>query len=220
MNIVNQPINLALRILYKIFGRSKIYRFLGFEPAENQVCFKTTTENLFKINFGCGENPIIGWINIDARELDGVDIVGGIDALTQFQDKTIGVLYASHVVEHLCPTEASKFFSLCRRKISESGALILSVPDFDYIVDQYLACDRDIKSIESMLMGGRDYAENFHLSVYNFDSLRSTLTAHGFSKIGRCSGFGELLDVDDWSKEVSFLNGRWREISLNVIATN
>ena len=54
-----------------------------------------------------------------------------------------------------------------RRILKPDGILRLSVPDFDALVNIYEACGRDIDSIAAPLMGGQDFAENIHYSVFN-----------------------------------------------------
>jgi len=53
-----------------------------------------------KLHLGCGDKHIDGFINVDVRHLDGVDLVEDIKELTSFKKNSVDVIYVSHVLEH------------------------------------------------------------------------------------------------------------------------
>ena len=52
-----------------------------------------------RLHIGCGQEAIPGWINIDNRELPGVDRVLDVRQGLPFQDAS--AIYAEHFLEHL-----------------------------------------------------------------------------------------------------------------------
>ncbi|MET1255430.1 class I SAM-dependent methyltransferase [Aliikangiella maris] len=58
-----------------------------------------------KLNVGCGRNILQGWLNLDHKALNGVDIVSDIDncehAPIPLPDNCIDEFLLSHVIEHL-----------------------------------------------------------------------------------------------------------------------
>lgn len=58
-----------------------------------------------KLNLGCGRNAIDGWVNVDAVDLPGVDVVADLDrcrdAPLPFADDSADEFLLAHVLEHL-----------------------------------------------------------------------------------------------------------------------
>jgi SAM-dependent methyltransferase len=59
-----------------------------------------------KLDIGCGANKQPGgFIGIDARQLDGVDIVHNLEHFPwPFPDQSVGFAIASHILEHINPS--------------------------------------------------------------------------------------------------------------------
>ena len=52
-----------------------------------------------KLNVGCGSDIREDYLNVDARELPGVDVVADVRQLP-FEPRSVDELYASHTIEH------------------------------------------------------------------------------------------------------------------------
>jgi predicted SAM-dependent methyltransferase len=135
-----------------------------------------------KIHLGCGDIILNGWINIDARRADHVHINTDIIDLKEFSDQSVGVIYLSHVLEHFDFVESVKLLKLFYSKLKKGGILLISVPDFDALVNVYTKT-KNIEIIKRALMGGQDYEYNYHKSVYNKELLSSNLESIGFNNI-------------------------------------
>jgi hypothetical protein len=59
----------------------------------------------YRLNVGCGKNPIDGWINLDSAALPGVDIVCDLEAVRAspiaLPDESVESFLLSHVIEHI-----------------------------------------------------------------------------------------------------------------------
>src|ERR1700737_1488969 len=64
------------------------------EPAPSPA-----TAPMTRLHIGCGQEAIPGWINIDNRELPGVDRVLDVRQGLPFQN--VSAIYAEHFLEHL-----------------------------------------------------------------------------------------------------------------------
>ena len=53
-----------------------------------------------KLNIG-GDQKKEGWKILNIQEKDGVDFIGDISDLSQFESGSVYEIYASHVVEHV-----------------------------------------------------------------------------------------------------------------------
>ena len=69
-------------------------------------------------------------------------------------NKSVDLIYACHVVEHLDQEETNKFFNECKRVLKPGGIIRIVVPDFDKLVDSYNQ-NHDVDSfiINSFLVG-------------------------------------------------------------------
>lgn len=55
-----------------------------------------------KINLGCGQDIRVGWVNVDFRDLEGVDIVHNLDKFPYpFKDNSVDEIWMEHILEHL-----------------------------------------------------------------------------------------------------------------------
>lgn len=136
-----------------------------------------------KIHLGCGDIILNGWINIDARNADHIHIHTDQIDLKEFADNSVGVIYLSHVLEHFDFKESQDLLELFNKKLKPGGVLIVSVPDFHALTQVY-SLNYDLEIVKRALMGGQDYAYNFHKSVYNFELLKNLLTKCQFDQIG------------------------------------
>ncbi len=171
-----------------------------------------------KVHFGSGEINIDGWINIDTRPLENVDIIGGEEAFDKFEDNTLAAVYACHVLEHISHLKTLKFLDRIYKKISVGGKIIISVPDFKNIVKAYESYPGGISSIQSILYGGQDYKENLHMSCYDEKYLSQLLNKAGFKNICQWNTqelFG--IPINDWSDKKHINVGEDLPISLNLL---
>ena len=72
------------------------------------------------INFGCGGNFLPGWVNHD------VDV--DIRKRLPYDDNSVDAVFAEHVVEHVTPHEAWRFFEECFRILRPAGVVRIAVP--------------------------------------------------------------------------------------------
>ena len=53
-----------------------------------------------KLHLGCGKRYIPGFCHIDIRKFPHIDYVASIDKLDMFEDDSVDLVYASHLLEH------------------------------------------------------------------------------------------------------------------------
>lgn len=163
-----------------------------------------------RLHLGCGNVDIQGWINVDARPLSHVHSVDLDLQLNSFVDSSVAAIYMCHVLEHFSQADAELMLRRLRCKLAPKGKLLLSVPDFSIICTDYLD-HRDISKASKPLLGGQEYAYNFHKSIYDYN---------GLSVMLRLAGFGS---VDSWDPVATFgprhSDYSVHPVSLNIIAT-
>src|SRR5204863_1835543 len=52
-----------------------------------------------RLNLGCGHVPLEGYINVDMRDVPGVDIVAPVDNLP-LEPGSVAEIFSSHLIEH------------------------------------------------------------------------------------------------------------------------
>ncbi len=87
------------------------------------------TIEMKKLNIGCGERAMKGYVNLDFLKLPGVDVVHDLNKFPwPFKNNEFDAIYASHVLEHL-----DDFIKTMREihRIGKKGArIILRLPHF------------------------------------------------------------------------------------------
>lgn len=209
--------NLISRISAKIKSigvrRSEV-RYGGHKPV-----YPKAGNGGLKIHVGSGSINIQGWVSIDARQAPHIHLCSEGFALKEFVDGSIGEIYMCHVLEHFSFEEIGEILRNFHRKLKIGGVLRLSVPDFDRLLTVYQANGNNLELIKFALMGGQDYAHNFHKCVFNRAALADLLVACGFAHIAEWNTIEEFgVHLGDWS-ETSFQTPRGEfPISLNMKA--
>lgn len=171
-----------------------------------------------KLHLGCGEIILKNYVNIDIRKLRGVDIAADIINLPFIPDNSVDEIYTCHTFEHISHRLSIKVLKEWFRILKNDGKLIVSVPDFDSIVNIYKATGNNIWNIKSPPMGEQDYLENSHYSVFNFAFFHQILEHVGFRRIRKLN-IKEKVTLKDWSfKKIRVPTGEAFFISLNIVA--
>lgn len=162
------------------------------------------------IHFGCGEVADDRFLNVDARPMPHVHHVTRSPMLRPFPMNSADTIYACHVFEHLGVMVQQEVLRRWLDILKPGGRLMLSVPDFDKLVDRYLAEGRNPLSIQPALMGGQDYPGNFHFAIFTAAHLERLLEECGFVEVTSWHPRDEQSWPRDWS---------WADwVSLNISA--
>lgn len=172
-----------------------------------------------KLHLGCGTKRIENYVNIDIRYLPGVDEINNVKFLRNYQENTVDVIYACHVLEHFSRWEYENVLKRWYGLLKPGGILRLAVPDFRSICEYYCKTN-DLIKIMGVLYGGQDYDENYHYIAFDFSSLAKTLQSIGFTSVREYDWKQiEHSDVDDYSKAyIPHMDETGLLMSLNVEA--
>lgn len=182
--------------------------------------FPHSADGKVLLHIGCGDINAPGFINIDARPQPHVHIVTTrLFRLEIIPGNVADLIYMSHVLEHVSHREIVATLQEMHRILKDGGVLRISVPDFDRIIDIYQATERDITAIEQPLLGGQDYAFNYHYAAFNDAHLRKAMLKSGFRETRTWDSHNcEYHDFDDWASRNIPWDGREFAISLNIEA--
>ena len=126
-----------------------------------------------------------------------------------FEEGTVGVIYSSHMLEHLDREEARRFLGEAHRVLQVGGRIRLVVPDLDHYVREYqreadadaflenlllsMPRERGRKRLIQHLVGFRG-----HRWMYDAASLERLLESCGFTDVAAVgSGETSIPDVGD-----------------------
>jgi len=126
-------------------------------------------KKLNKVNVGAGVDIRADYINIDHRELEGIDVVADVLDMP-FQRETLQEIFASHVVEHFIQRDFEKILKYWFSLVREGGVLHFILPNIEDMAKKYAEGDLTWEEFRSVALGGQDYASDYH---FNHFSLRS-----------------------------------------------
>ena len=84
-----------------------------------------------RLDIGCGANKQDGFVGLDIRDLEGVDIVHDFEEIPwPLPDESVLVAVASHVVEHISPAKFGfiNFMNEVWRVLKPGGEFAIAVP--------------------------------------------------------------------------------------------
>ena len=181
------------------------------------------------LHVGCGIRYIPDFIHIDEADFDHIDHQHDIRSLPFFSDNTVDLVYACHVIEYFDRDEVIEVLKEWKRVLKGGGIIRLAVPDFDALARVYQQYG-DLNMISGPLYGqmevkGPHMAEPkiiYHRTIYDFESLKTTLEACGFTDVRRYDWRDTIhKDYDDFSQ--AYIPHMDKEngllISLNVEGT-
>ena len=156
--------------------------------------------NHLRLNLGCGSDIHVGYANIDARLLPGVDIVRDLEKdPIPFPDGTVQYIKMQDFLEHLSWRKVADFIRQVYNKLKPNGWVFIQSPDIDAIY-QTAVSKRDYRgsfkyrfeAISYLIGGGQDYPENTHKSFFTIESIEELLKDVGFKYI-HCKNAGTNL---------------------------
>ena len=154
------------------------------------------------------------WKILNIQKNDGVDFVGDITDLSQFEDESIDEIYASHVVEHIDQKNIKKTLKGINRVLKNDGKFYISVPDLDILCRIFIEKTAPLKvkfHVMRMMFGGQIDEFDYHYFGWNYEFLNSYLIEAGFKKNERVKTFDIFNDTSSFAPYGPL-------ISLNVIA--
>jgi len=141
---------------------------------------------MVKINLGCGwRNFGKDWHHVDGGDYDHLDSHDIFNL--PFEDNSIDLLYASHVIEYFPRNVIVGILDNWRSKLKPGGKLRLAVPDFEVMSNLYSKGEHVLDSFLGPLYGKMDMDGEYiyHKTVYDYNSLSNVLLQTGYSGIER-----------------------------------
>lgn len=141
---------------------------------------------MIKLNLGCGDDYMEGWINVDAFNKNRVDADFDITDIP-YNDNTVDEIKAFHIIEHFPWTQANRNIREWHRVLKPGGRLWLETPDFAASCKEFAAASDQ----QRLLLRGHFFAHagdapgQQHYFLYTEFELRHELVSTGFKIINR-----------------------------------
>jgi predicted SAM-dependent methyltransferase len=165
---------------------------------------------VLRIHLGCGQVADPRFLNVDARPFPHVQYVTGSMLMPALPPGCADMIYACHLFEHEPFGTQMDVLRRWHKLLKPGGEIRLAVPDFEKVVDLYQRKEINFPSVQSILMGGQTYPNNFHYALFTTFRLTRLLRDAGFTEIRPWSPRDEENWPQDWS---------WAEhLSLNLRA--
>jgi hypothetical protein len=154
------------------------------EPAIlDEVKFQHQKAEGARLNLGCGHVPLNGYLNIDMRELPGVDIAAQLDNLP-FEASSVKEIFSSHVLEHFTREHLRRDLLPYWRGLLQSGGVFRAIaPDGEAMVAALASGAMSFDDFREVLLGGQEYDGDFHYDFFSPGSLTELLAASGFVNV-------------------------------------
>ncbi len=141
-----------------------------------------------KLNLGCGNQVIQGWINVDYslgakfakiplfriinKKLHLFDLdwdkrifIHNLTKKFPWKNNTIDIIYSSHTLEHFTYEEGCFFLTECHRILKHNGIIRIVVPDLQVFVKEYidgkLCADQFIAKLGVLSGNSKNPIKNF-----------------------------------------------------------
>lgn len=188
--------------------------------------YEALLDNKVKLNLGCGDTSIPGFINIDSNPNSaGANIFMDLDEVCNFFEKnSIDLIYASHVFEYYDWKKGLDFLKKLFKLLKPNGIIRLAVPNFRVLVELYISGTLKLNRIIGPLYGRWKITKGYiyHKTTYDYETLYNQLEEAGFINIQWWDWRKtEHKEVDDYSQ--SYIPHMDKEngilISLNLQGT-
>ena len=135
-----------------------------------------------RLNLGCGHVPREDYLNVDQRDLPGVDIIAEAGRLP-FEEGSVAEIFSAHMLEHFPQERLRRLLPYWRSLLAPNGVFRAIVPDGQAMLDGIAAGTYPFEEFRMVLFGAQEYEGDFHFNLLTPDSLKSLLEEANFKSI-------------------------------------
>lgn len=141
-----------------------------------------------KLNLGCYDKQLPGFINVDIRPECNPDVVDDAATLKKFNKDSVDLIYSSHCLEHFPRDEVVTVLNRWYEVLKPGGVLRLAVPDFEALCKRYMYTG-DVLEVRNSILGSAKHDYDFHYHLFDFEYLSGLLFDAGFDVVERFDWF-------------------------------
>jgi predicted SAM-dependent methyltransferase len=137
-------------------------------------------EKGLRLNVGCGHIQPDGYLNVDAREIPGIDVIAEATNIP-FNEGEVTEIFSSHLIEHFTENILKNVVLPHWHTLLKSGGTLTTVaPDGAEMLNAISKRDMSFADFREVLFGSQDYGGDFHYNLIIPDSFRNYLEDAGF----------------------------------------
>jgi len=141
-----------------------------------------------KLNYGCGETRLVGFVNIDIEESVKPDLV--LDLRKQpfpYEANTVDIIQCIHNLEHIEQKYWVQIFGEFWRVLKPEGEFRLAYPEFEKISHNFLENHLGLRDFWRATLYGRQlYPGDYHVVPMVTAEVEDYLEGCGFHDIKSC----------------------------------
>jgi len=137
-----------------------------------------------KLNLGCGQCKLEGFLNVDCDEALEPDLVVDLKKPLPFEEGVFEEVLFMHTIEHIEKKWHPTILTEIHRALAENGRLILGYPEFSTCIKYWLENHRGKRDFWEACIYGRQLSpSDFHVSAMDSAELKDLLLSVGFDDI-------------------------------------
>lgn len=149
----------------------------------DQGAFDAARRDGLRLNLGCGHLPIDGFVNVDGRELPGVDVIAAVDRLP-VEPGEVREIHSAHLLEHFPAEQLERqLLPYWRSLLQPGGTFRAIVPDAAAMISAFSQGRIPYPQLREVFFGGQEYDGDFHFNMFTEDTLTDLLKANGFDDV-------------------------------------
>jgi SAM-dependent methyltransferase len=170
-----------------------------------------------RLNWGCGDHTLPGWINSDRWHLGGVDLVCDIREGLPLESDSIDYAVSIHALPEIAYEEVVPALRELRRVLKPGATLRLALPDLERNIEAYRRGDREhflVPDGDAATLGGKLALQlawyGYVRTLFTYDFTEELLQKAEFGSVSRCayqkteSPYPEIVALDNRERETMF----------------
>lgn len=139
-----------------------------------------------KLNLGCGDIKIEGVESLDVNPNFKTDYCFDMRTVNPWplEDDSYDEVYLFHTIEHIEKIFHGHIFQQIRRVLKPEGVFILSFPEFEIIIRNWLENEQGMRTFwEANVYGLQRSNSDYHLCAMDAEATRDQLLHFGFKDL-------------------------------------
>ncbi len=170
-----------------------------------------------RLNWGCNNHSLPGWINSDRWPVPGVDLVCDILEGLPLESESIDYAVSIHALPEVVYEEIGPVLRELRRVLKTGATLRLGLPDLERNIEAYLNRERQhflIPDGDAATLGGKLGMQltwyGHCRTLFTYDFAEELLLRAGFASVARCHyrqtscPHPEIVSLDNRERESFF----------------